>query len=155
MSLTMWIVSGVGFLGVAGTIAAVIMVPAVAVPILQSIVSAILRCKPCLIALSILAALFTGALYGAHVEKAKCRAGELAAKLRNAQIDVENAEKAAKDESNRAKSIEDAASARQKADADYIAKLKGNPACNLDDSDLGRMRDKSRASRKNAPSSTK
>jgi hypothetical protein len=134
----MWVITIVGSLGVAGTIAAAILFPAVVIPILQAVTRAILNCKPCLIALAIFASLFAGALYGAHVEKAKCRAGQLAAELRNKQIDVANAEKAKADETNRANQIEAESSTRHQSDLADIAKLKSRPpTCAFDDFDVG------------------
>ncbi|WP_154071149.1 hypothetical protein [Bradyrhizobium lablabi] len=99
----------------------------------------ILGCKPCLFALSIVAALFIGAIYGARVESAKCRAGELAAKLAAQQADLDNAKKSAADEAARATTIEATANDQRSKDAAYIATLEARPSCALDDVDLGRM----------------
>jgi hypothetical protein len=72
--MLLWILGIVSTLGLAGTIAAVIAVPGVAIPILQAITRAILKCKPCLALLAAIALLFAGSLYGIHVERAKCEA---------------------------------------------------------------------------------
>jgi hypothetical protein len=72
--MLIWIVGIVSTLGLAGTIAAVILVPGVAIPILKKVTGAILKCKPCMAALAAIALLFAGALYGIHVERAKCEA---------------------------------------------------------------------------------
>lgn len=132
-----WLLGIVGVLGVGGTIAAVIFFPAVAIPVLQSVVSSLLKCKPCLYALTLVALMSLSWWFGHHQAVLQCRESELAAELRNKQIDLENAHKAATDEAERTKSIEEQANARQKDDADYIAHLKNNPACALDDSDIG------------------
>jgi hypothetical protein len=137
--MLVWILGIVGTLGVAGTIAACVFAPAVAIPIVQSVIGATLKCKPCLMALAIIAALFIGALYGSHVATAKCRAGELAAKLAAQQADLENAKKSAADENKRAITIEAFANDQRSKDAAYIATLEARPSCALDDIDLDRL----------------
>jgi hypothetical protein len=112
-------------------------VPAVAIPILQSIVAHIIACRPCLYAVAIIAACVASWWFGHHQAVLDCRAGELAAQLRNQQIDLDNARKAEADEGEPRKLHEEKANARQKDDADYIANLEARPACSLDDSDLG------------------
>lgn len=72
--MLLWILGIVSALGVAGTVAAVILVPGVAIPVLQRITAAILDCKPCMAVLAAIALLFAGALYGVHVEKARSEA---------------------------------------------------------------------------------
>lgn len=67
--MLLWAVGIISTLGVAGTIAAVILVPGIAIPVLQQVTTALLRCKPCLAVLVAIALLFTGALYGVHVER--------------------------------------------------------------------------------------
>lgn len=138
MSATMWILSVVGVLGVAGTIAACVLVPAVAIPIVQSITSAILKCKPCLIALALLASLFVGALYGAHVEKAKCRAAALAAELRNKTADLDIAKEAAKEADAARSESADRAVQSEKKVQEYAEALKSRPNahCTLTDDDF-------------------
>jgi len=69
-----WIVGVVSSLGLVGAIAACIVAPSVAIPVLSKITGAVLKCKPCLAALAAIALLFTGALYGVHVEGARCDA---------------------------------------------------------------------------------
>jgi len=68
----LWILGIVSSLGLVGAVAAVILVPGVAIPVLQAVVRAVLKCKPCLAVLAAIALLFAGALYGVHVEKARC-----------------------------------------------------------------------------------
>jgi uncharacterized membrane protein len=70
--MLIWIVGIVSSLGVVGMIAAVIAVPGIAIPVLQKIVGATLKCKACMALLAAIALLFVGALYGAHVERARC-----------------------------------------------------------------------------------
>jgi hypothetical protein len=72
--MLIWIVGIVSSLGLVGAIAAVIVVPGVAIPMLQAILRAILKCKLCMMVLAAIALLFTGALYGIHVESSKCEA---------------------------------------------------------------------------------
>ncbi|MDB6086565.1 MAG: hypothetical protein JWN43_4446 [Gammaproteobacteria bacterium] len=134
--MLMWIFGIVGTLGIAGTVAACIFAPAVAIPIVQSVTAAILKCKPCLIALAIVAALFIGALYGSHVATAKCKAGALAAELRNKNIDLDKAKKSEADQTERANTIEAQSNDQREKDAAYIAALENRPACALDDSDI-------------------
>jgi hypothetical protein len=133
MSILMWIVTIASSLGVIGAIAACILVPAVAIPILQSIVSAILKCKPCLIALAIFASLFVGALYGSHVATAKCKAGQLAAQLHNKQIDLDVASETAKEADMARSESADRAVQSEKKVAEYAKALKDRPnsACIL------------------------
>lgn len=150
-----WILGIVSVLGIAGTIAAVILVPAIAIPILQSIVAQILRCKPCLYVLAVIGMCIASWWYGHHQAVLDCRAGELAAELRNKQADLDAANAAASDEKARAKSIEESANVQRSNDAAYIASLEARPACLLDDGDIGGVpNDKSRpGSKKLAPGS--
>lgn len=154
MVVLTWILSVVGVLGVGGAIAAAVLFPAVAIPIIQSIATRIIACRSCLYALAIIAACWASWWFGHHQAVLDCRAGELAAKIRNQQIDIENANKAAADEANRAITIEVTADEQRRKDAAYISKLEASPACALDDADVGGVRDgKSGAGRKK-PSGT-
>jgi len=133
-----WVLGVVGVLGVAGTIAAVILTPAVAVPILQSIVTWIIKCRPCLYAIVLVAACSAAWWHGHHTAVVACREDELAAKLRNTQIDLDNAKKAKSDETERANKIEAGANEKHEKDVAYIEQLKNRPdtLCVLDDPDL-------------------
>lgn len=135
-----WILSVVGALGVGGAIAAAVFFPAVAIPLLQSIVARVIACKPCLYALALIGACFASWWLGHHQAVMDCRAGAIAAELRNAKIDADIARKSADDETIRANTIEATAKARQRDDHDYITHLEARPSCNLDDGDLGRLR---------------
>jgi hypothetical protein len=133
MSVLMWGTTIVGTLRVIGAIAAAIAFPAIAIPVLQSVTSAILKCKPCMIALAILTALFVGALYGSHVATAKCKAGQLAAELRNKQIDLDVASETAKEADTARSESADRAVQSEKKVAEYAKALKDRPnsACIL------------------------
>lgn len=128
-----WILPIVAVLGVGGTIAAAIIFPAVALQVLQSI----MRCKPCLYAIVIAAALAASWWHGNHTASVACREGEMAAELRNKQIDLDNERKAKADAERQTKEIEDSSNERAKTDAEYIERLKAKPACLLGDDDIG------------------
>lgn len=70
--MLIWIVGIFSSLGLVGAIAAVIAVPSIAIPILQRIAGAVLKCRACMALLAAVALLFIGALYGVHVEGARC-----------------------------------------------------------------------------------
>ncbi len=142
-----WLLSIVGVLGVGGTIAAAVLFPAVVIPILQSI----MRCKPCLYALAVMVLMGGSWWHGHHTAVLACRESELAAELRNKNIDLENERKAKADAEKQVKEIEDSSNERAKTDAEYIERLKAKPACLLDDDDIGGMRDTARPSGKNPP----
>jgi hypothetical protein len=132
-----WIVAVIGTFGVAGTIAAAIFFPAVVIPVLENLVTWLLRCKPCLFAMAIAGACFASWWFGHHQAVLQCREAELAAQLRNKQFDLERERQAKADAEQRAKEIEESANERAQKDADYISKLKDKPACLLDDDDIG------------------
>jgi hypothetical protein len=139
MIIFSWIIGIIGALGVAGTIAAVILFPAVVIPLLESIVAFILKCKPCLFAIAFVVACSASWWHGHHTAAVACRESELAAELRNKQIDLDNAKKAKDDETERANTIEAGANDQHTKDAAYIEELKNrpDPTCVLDDIDLG------------------
>lgn len=144
LEITTWIGAAIGTLGIAGTIAAMIAFPTVVIPVLQSVVSAILKCRPCLIALvffaSVSGALYGGYWYGRSIEKAVCREGELAAELANREADLEAQSKARSDETERANRLERAAADRALSDAAFIKSLQDRPpgsAWVFDDLDAG------------------
>lgn len=140
-----WVLGIVAALGVAGTIAAAIIFPAVVVPVLQNLVSWLLRCKPCLYALAVAGLMAACWWHGHHQAVLECREAELAAVIRNQEFDLATAQNAKADADKRARDIEESANEQAKKDADYIATLKAKPACELDDDDIGGMpNDKSR-----------
>jgi hypothetical protein len=135
ISLT-WILGIVSVLGVGGTIAAYFLIPAF-IPVLQSLVAALLRCKPCLYGIAAVLAVLAAFWGGHHQAVLDCRADELAAELAVKKADVDAATQAKDDAIKRANSIEVKASDRQSKDAAYIAALKKRPSCALDNSDIG------------------
>jgi len=133
-----WIAGIVGALGVAGAIVAIIAVPAVAIPILQNIVSWLLKCKRCLYALAIIIGGTALWWSGHHTAVVACRESELSAELRNREADLENASNARSDETARANKIEGDASDQHAKDLKDIEDLKKRPAtCVFDDTDAG------------------
>ncbi len=153
-----WVLGVVSVLGVGGAIAALIFFPVVAVPILQKTVEWLLGCKRCLYALAIVALALAAFWGGHHKAVLDCRADNAAAALRNQQLDLDIAHRAAEAESTLIKSIEDKASAREKKDDGYVAKLESHPApaCALDDNDGdGLSNYQSGAGNKTSPRRTK
>jgi hypothetical protein len=151
-----WIAGIVGVLGVGGAVAAAIAFPTVVIPVLQSIVSQILKCKPCLCAIILIGACWASWWFGHHKAVLDCRAGELAAKIAAQQADLDNAKKSAADEANRANTIEATANDQRDKDAAYIATLQARPTCDLDESDLGIVPNRqSRPSSKKSPAGTR
>jgi hypothetical protein len=140
MVVLTWILSVVGVLGVGGAIAAAVLFPAVAIPLLQSIVARVIACRSCLYALALIGACMASWWLGHHQAVLDCRTGELAAQIRNQQADLDNARKSADDETNRANSIEASANDQHAKDMDYIKSLESRPACALDDGDIGSVR---------------
>jgi len=137
-----WIAGIVGAPGVAGAIVAIIAVPAVAIPILQNIVSWLLKCKRCLYALAIIGACLASWWSGHHTAVVACRESELSAELRNREIDLEKASQARSDETARANKIEGDASDQHAKDLKDIAELKKRPTtCVFDDTDAGSVSD--------------
>ena len=132
-----WILGIVSVLGVGGTIVAFVFFPTVAVPVIQAAVSAILRCKPCLIALALVGTAIGFYWFGHHQAEISCRANELAAELAAKNADIDAAIKAKADATERANKIAEDANAQRQKDADYIATLKKKPSCILDGNDVG------------------
>jgi hypothetical protein len=144
-----WFLGIAATLGTAGTIAALVLAPAVAMPILQKIVAFVISCRPCLYAAAAIGACLASWWFGHHQAELDCRAGELAAVIRNQAADLEAAKQSAADEAARATTIEATANDQHQKDADYIAALKASPSCALDGIDLpgGVPDDKSRPGR--------
>lgn len=139
-----WVAGIISVLGIAGTIAAVILIPAVAIPILQNTVTWLLKCKPCLYAIVIVALCSASWWHGHHTAVLKCREGELAAKLAAQKADLDHAKQSAADEAEKASRIEADANDQKQKDAAYIESLQKRlvPACLLDDADLGGVPDR-------------
>lgn len=66
MVILTWILAAVSTLGVGGAVAAMVFFPTVAVPILQSVVRAVLACKVCLIVLGAVVLALSSYWYGRH-----------------------------------------------------------------------------------------
>ncbi|XUM19735.1 hypothetical protein ACRAVF_18900 [Bradyrhizobium oligotrophicum S58] len=64
MVILTWILGIVGTLGVAGTIAAVVFFPAVAVPIAERILQVLFGCKPCVLVVAFLVVALGSFWYG-------------------------------------------------------------------------------------------
>ncbi|MEH2476258.1 hypothetical protein V1281_002573 [Nitrobacteraceae bacterium AZCC 2161] len=131
-----WIAGVVAVLGVGGAIAAAVLFPAVAIPLIQSIVARIIACKPCLYALAIIGLCFGSWWFGHHQAVLDCRADTIAAELRNARLDADNAKKSEIDQTERANTIEAQSNDQHAKDQEYIKSLEARPSCNLDDDDL-------------------
>lgn len=140
-----WLIGIVATVGPVAAIIGIIAFPAIAVPLISRVAKAFLECVPCMIATAVVLACLGSYWVGHHDAASDCRDEQLQAELRNKQFDLDKAKQAAADEATRATTIEEKANARQKDDADYIARLEGRPACALDDNDLGLSNDKSRA----------
>lgn len=132
-----WIIALVATFGPLAVILGMIFVPAVAVPLISKIAKAFFDCIPCMIAAAVVVACVGSYWVGHHQAASDCRAAELEAVLRNQKIDLENANKAAADEADRAINIEVTADEQRKKDAAYIKALESRPGCALDDSDIG------------------
>lgn len=131
-----WILGIVGTLGIGGCILAYFLLPAF-VPVIQSAVTALIRCRPCLYAIAAVFAVLAAFWGGHHTAVVACRADALAAELAMKQADLDNAVKAKNDATGRANLIEAKASDQKSKDAKYIAGLKAKSGCALDDSDIG------------------
>lgn len=140
ISLT-WILGIASFLGIGGMIAVYFLFPAL-VPVIASaltkLIQKFLACSWCKIIAALLVVFFVGWWLGHHKAELECRAANVAAELRNAQIDRDNAVKAKTDESNRANQIETDANDQHTKDIQAIADLKKRPpTCAFDDTDAG------------------
>lgn len=71
MVILTWLLGIVSVLGVGGSIAAFVFFPTVAVPVIEKIVTAVLGCKSCLIALAFVVSIVVSFWYGRHGEYAK------------------------------------------------------------------------------------
>jgi hypothetical protein len=132
----------IGLFGVGGAIAVIagliFLGPAAVAAIVQPLVTKFMSCIWCIVVVVFVLST-TGAYWvGIYHEASLCRADELSAKLRNAQIDRDNAVAAKTDESNRANQIETDADDQHRKDLADIASLKNRPpTCAFDDVDSG------------------
>ena len=138
-----WLIGTVGVAGAVAIIVAVIYLgPAAVLAIIEPLFARFIACIPCIVFVVFVLAT-TGAYWiGHHQEAKQCKAAELAAALRNTQIDRDNAVKAKADETNRANQIETDANDQRRKDLADIALLKNRPAtCAFDDTDAGSLPD--------------
>jgi hypothetical protein len=134
-----WLIGAVGVGGAIATIVGLVTLgPAAVVAWFEPLLVKFLSCLWCVVAVVFLLSTVAAYWVGHHTAEGESRAAELAAELRNKQIDLDNATKAASDESTRANTIEAQANDQHAKDETYIAELKNrpDPACALDDSDL-------------------
>lgn len=132
----------IGLFGVGGAVAAVaglvFLGPAAVTAIVEPLLAKFIACTWCIVAVVFVLST-TGAYWvGHHEEEKACRAADLAAELRNAQIDRDNAVKAQADESQRADTITETSNAQHQKDLADIDALSKRPAtCAFDDTDAG------------------
>lgn len=137
----------IGLLGVGGAIAviaaSIFLGPTVVIGIVQPMLSRFMACTKCVVATVFVLATVGAYWIGHHAAAKECRDADLAAALRNAQLDRNNAEKAKTDETKRANKIETDANDRHKKDLADIALLKSRPpTCAFDDIDAGSVPDR-------------
>lgn len=134
-----WLIGLFGVGGAVAMIAAVIFLgPAAVVAVIEPLIAKFMSCLWCIVAAVFLLATVGSYWVGHHTAVVACREDQLAAALRNKQIDLDNAKKAKDDETERANKIEVGANDQHEKDAAYIEQLKNRPdtACVLDDPDL-------------------
>lgn len=130
------------FLGVGSLAAAASFFIPGFLPLAISVLGAILRCKPCLIALAIIAAFITGDIRGHRLSDAKCKAADIAMQLKAAQRDASIAADTAKLAKQQADELSKANDDLNRKVTDYetvIAK-RGGPGCPLTGDDVRRLR---------------
>lgn len=99
--------------------------------VVSSVATFIIKCKPCLIAIAILAAYITGDVRGRHIEGQKCKAADIAQQLAATKRDANIAKDEADAQRARAAQLEDEKTGLQKQ-VDDLAKLpKVAAACRL------------------------
>jgi hypothetical protein len=136
----------IGVLGVGGAIAAVVAIvflgPAAVIAIVEPIFARFIACRACIVVVVFVLAT-TGAYWVGHHQAAQeCREADLAAELRNREIDLTIASTARSDETERANKIEANASEQHAKDLQDIADLKKRPpTCIFDDTDAGSVPD--------------
>jgi apolipoprotein N-acyltransferase len=73
-----WVLGIVSVLGVAGTVAAMVFVPTVAIPVLTRIVTALLGCKICLVVMLLVGTALGSYWYGRHGQYERGHAAAIA-----------------------------------------------------------------------------
>lgn len=141
----MWATWAVAAFGVGGTVALVVALltlgPAVVQAWLVPSLVRFLRCSACVAAVVFVLATVGAYWVGHHQAASECKAGELAASLRNQEFDLAEAQNAKAEAEKRAKEIEKSSAERATQDAEYIKSLEAKPACALDDGDIGGVPD--------------
>lgn len=131
-----------GAFGVAGTVAVIVAVvylgPATVLAIVQPLLSRFIACMTCVVVVACTLAIVAAYWLGHHQAAVECRAADLAAELRNREIDLANASRARSDETARANTLEKDADDQHHQDLDAIAALKARKhGCPFDDIDAG------------------
>lgn len=136
----------IGLLGVGGAVAAiagaVFLGPTAVVAIIQPLAVKFIKCTACVVVVVFVLSTVGAYWVGHHQMAIECRNADLAAELRNREIDLENASKARSDETERANKIEGDSSEQHTKDLKEIADLKKRPpTCAFDDVDSGSVPD--------------
>lgn len=152
-----WLIGGLGVVGAGAFIAGLVFLGPVALrAIVAPIVEEFFACTKCVAAVVFVLATVGAYWVGHHEAENECRAADLAAALRNAQFDLDNAVKAKADESQRADAIEETSNARHQKDIAANAALALRAAsCAFDDIDAGGLPGQSRAGRAKAAARAK
>lgn len=133
-----------GTLGLGGAFAAAsIFVPGflpLALSAAVSVVSFILRCKPCLIALAIFAAFVFGTVREHRIATAKCKAADIAMQLKAAQRDAKIAADTIELNKQQIQELATEGEALKKQRDDYAAIAKTG-SCAIGDDRARRLRD--------------
>lgn len=138
-----WLIGALGLTGALAVIAGCVWLgPTAVIAIARPLLSKFIACARCVALTAAITATVAAYWVGHHQAERQCRADELAAALRNAEIDRDNALQAKADEARRADTIEAATHESQQQAADYIATLqsRATPACVFDDRDAGGLR---------------
>lgn len=90
--------------------------------VVSSVATFIIKCKPCLIAIALLAAYITGDVRGRHIEGQKCKANDIAQQLAATKRDAGIAQSEAEAQRQRAAQLETENAGLQKQ-VDDLAKL--------------------------------
>jgi hypothetical protein len=112
------------------------------VSIISSLVGALLRCTPCLIALAVGVAWLAGDIHGHRKADAACRAADIAMQLKAAQRDATIAADTARLAQSQADDLSKLNEDLNRKVSDYESSLKNRPGpgCPLSADDLRRLR---------------
>lgn len=133
----------VGLLGVGGAVAAFILAPSIAAPIATAAINWLLRCRPCLVALALVAAWTAGDLTGRHKANQRCAAAQLRAELAVKNDDLAKARESEADARARVSALEAERAAQKKETESYVESLKrrADGRCLATDADVRGLRD--------------